>query len=189
MAYGADQVEMPPVENWLTDWDWLDEQWGSERDRHLELGARTVPGRDHGAVRTRLHARDDGSSGSGRERHRELLVDLGQRRPPRRSALAGTPHHLRPARPSRSPTTPASGLQSEERRTARSRSARRTAAASSPISTVTTPPTRPPSTPSTSRSTGSASSPASPRVTPTCSGTGSTGTSSSPRGTTPSACR
>jgi cytochrome P450 len=29
MAYGADQVEMPPVENWLTDWDWLDDQWGS----------------------------------------------------------------------------------------------------------------------------------------------------------------
>jgi cytochrome P450 len=28
MAYGGDQVEMPPVENWLTDWDWLDEQWG-----------------------------------------------------------------------------------------------------------------------------------------------------------------
>ncbi len=28
MAYGADHVEMPPVENWLTDWDWLDDQWG-----------------------------------------------------------------------------------------------------------------------------------------------------------------
>jgi cytochrome P450 len=28
MAYGADRVEMPPVENWLTDWDWLDDQWG-----------------------------------------------------------------------------------------------------------------------------------------------------------------
>ena len=28
MAYGGDQVEMPPVENWLTDWDWLDDQWG-----------------------------------------------------------------------------------------------------------------------------------------------------------------
>ena len=28
MADGGDQVEMPPVENWLTDWDWLDDQWG-----------------------------------------------------------------------------------------------------------------------------------------------------------------
>ncbi len=28
VAYGADDVEMPPVENWLTDWDWLDDQWG-----------------------------------------------------------------------------------------------------------------------------------------------------------------
>jgi len=28
MAYGADHVEMPPVENWVTDWDWLDDQWG-----------------------------------------------------------------------------------------------------------------------------------------------------------------
>ncbi len=29
MAYGGEQVEMPPVENWLTDWDWLDDQWGA----------------------------------------------------------------------------------------------------------------------------------------------------------------
>ena len=29
MAHGTDHVEMPPVDNWLTDWDWLDEQWGS----------------------------------------------------------------------------------------------------------------------------------------------------------------
>ena len=28
MAYGGEQVEMPPVENWVTDWDWLDDQWG-----------------------------------------------------------------------------------------------------------------------------------------------------------------
>ena len=28
MADGGDQLEMPPVENWLTDWDWLDDQWG-----------------------------------------------------------------------------------------------------------------------------------------------------------------
>ena len=28
MADGGEQVEMPPVENWLTDWDWLDDQWG-----------------------------------------------------------------------------------------------------------------------------------------------------------------
>jgi cytochrome P450 len=28
MAYGGDHVEMPPVENWVTDWDWLDDQWG-----------------------------------------------------------------------------------------------------------------------------------------------------------------
>ncbi len=28
MAYGGEHVEMPPVENWLTDWDWLDDQWG-----------------------------------------------------------------------------------------------------------------------------------------------------------------
>ncbi len=28
MTYGAEHVDMPPVENWLTDWDWLDDQWG-----------------------------------------------------------------------------------------------------------------------------------------------------------------
>jgi hypothetical protein len=28
MAYGGDHVETAPVENWLTDWDWLDDQWG-----------------------------------------------------------------------------------------------------------------------------------------------------------------
>ncbi len=28
MTYGGDHVEMPPVDNWLTDWDWLDDQWG-----------------------------------------------------------------------------------------------------------------------------------------------------------------
>jgi cytochrome P450 len=28
MAYGGEHVEMPPVDNWLTDWDWLDDQWG-----------------------------------------------------------------------------------------------------------------------------------------------------------------
>ena len=30
MAYEAtDQVEMPPVTDWVNDWDWLDDQWGS----------------------------------------------------------------------------------------------------------------------------------------------------------------
>ena len=30
MGYDAtDHVEMPPVQDWLHDWDWLDEQWGS----------------------------------------------------------------------------------------------------------------------------------------------------------------
>ena len=28
MAYGGERVEMAAVENWLTDWDWLDDQWG-----------------------------------------------------------------------------------------------------------------------------------------------------------------
>jgi cytochrome P450 len=28
MAYGSEFIEMPPVENWLTDWDWLDDGWG-----------------------------------------------------------------------------------------------------------------------------------------------------------------
>lgn len=28
MAYGGEHVEMPPVDDWLTDWDWLDDQWG-----------------------------------------------------------------------------------------------------------------------------------------------------------------
>jgi len=28
MGYEDDLIEMPPVENWTTDWDWLDEQWG-----------------------------------------------------------------------------------------------------------------------------------------------------------------
>ncbi|MGB0114703.1 MAG: cytochrome P450 [Ilumatobacteraceae bacterium] len=28
MAYETEHVDAPPVENWLTDWDWLDDQWG-----------------------------------------------------------------------------------------------------------------------------------------------------------------
>ena len=28
MAYGGDRVEAAPVKDWLTDWDWLDDQWG-----------------------------------------------------------------------------------------------------------------------------------------------------------------
>ncbi len=29
MSYDADQVDMPPVTDWVNDWDWLDEQWGA----------------------------------------------------------------------------------------------------------------------------------------------------------------
>lgn len=28
MAYGGDHADMPPVTDWVNDWDWLDEQWG-----------------------------------------------------------------------------------------------------------------------------------------------------------------
>ncbi len=28
MAYKNDSVELPPVEDWVNDWDWLDDQWG-----------------------------------------------------------------------------------------------------------------------------------------------------------------
>jgi len=28
MAYGADTGDIPPVTDWVNDWDWLDEQWG-----------------------------------------------------------------------------------------------------------------------------------------------------------------
>ncbi len=28
MAYENDSVELPPVEDWVNDWDWLDDQWG-----------------------------------------------------------------------------------------------------------------------------------------------------------------
>ena len=28
MTYGADRVELPPVTDWVNDWDWLDDQWG-----------------------------------------------------------------------------------------------------------------------------------------------------------------
>jgi cytochrome P450 len=28
VTYGAERVELPPVEDWLHDWDWLDDQWG-----------------------------------------------------------------------------------------------------------------------------------------------------------------
>ncbi|MEZ5252046.1 MAG: hypothetical protein R2713_23425 [Ilumatobacteraceae bacterium] len=51
MAYDSTgQVDMPPVTDWVNDWDWLDPQWG-ECDRHLELGPRTVPRRHHRALR------------------------------------------------------------------------------------------------------------------------------------------
>ncbi len=29
MAYESDSVELPPVTDWVNDWDWLDEQWGA----------------------------------------------------------------------------------------------------------------------------------------------------------------
>ena len=29
MAYDGEHIEMPPVQDWLHDWDWLDDQWGS----------------------------------------------------------------------------------------------------------------------------------------------------------------
>jgi cytochrome P450 len=28
VTYGADRVEMPAVTDWVSDWDWLDDQWG-----------------------------------------------------------------------------------------------------------------------------------------------------------------
>ncbi len=28
MVYESDQVELPPVTDWVNDWDWLDDQWG-----------------------------------------------------------------------------------------------------------------------------------------------------------------
>ena len=28
MAYGSEHVEMPPVKDWVNDWDWLDDGWG-----------------------------------------------------------------------------------------------------------------------------------------------------------------
>jgi cytochrome P450 len=28
MAYGAERVDLPPVTDWVNDWDWLDDQWG-----------------------------------------------------------------------------------------------------------------------------------------------------------------
>ncbi len=29
MAYEVDSVELPPVTDWVNDWDWLDDQWGA----------------------------------------------------------------------------------------------------------------------------------------------------------------
>ncbi len=28
MAYGSEHIEMPPVKDWVNDWDWLDDGWG-----------------------------------------------------------------------------------------------------------------------------------------------------------------
>lgn len=28
MAYGSEHIEMPPVKDWINDWDWLDDGWG-----------------------------------------------------------------------------------------------------------------------------------------------------------------
>jgi cytochrome P450 len=28
MTYGGEHIEMPPVKDWVHDWDWLDDQWG-----------------------------------------------------------------------------------------------------------------------------------------------------------------
>ena len=28
MAYGGEHIDMPPVTDWVSDWDWLDDQWG-----------------------------------------------------------------------------------------------------------------------------------------------------------------
>ena len=29
MAYEVDGMDLPPVTDWVNDWDWLDEQWGA----------------------------------------------------------------------------------------------------------------------------------------------------------------
>jgi len=28
MSYDTSEQELPPVTDWVNDWDWLDEQWG-----------------------------------------------------------------------------------------------------------------------------------------------------------------
>ena len=29
MAYDTEERELPPVTDWVNDWDWLDDQWGA----------------------------------------------------------------------------------------------------------------------------------------------------------------
>ena len=157
---------------------------GRERDRDLELGARAVPRRDHRTLRARVHAGHDGGRRRRGQRHRTLLVDLGQRRPARRSAVAGTADHVRSARAPRPPPPAAPAFSPKNVAPLEDDLRAVLPQARSPNSMAPTPPTPRRSSRSTSRSTASASSPDCPRKTPTCSATGSTATSSWHRATT-----
>jgi hypothetical protein len=182
-------LSVPDMTYWVNDWDWLDDQWGENAIDIWNSVREQCPvatteryGRAFMPVTMEAVA-------AGGQRHRELLVDLGQRRPPRRTSATGAADHLRSTRAPRASAPPAPGVQPEERRPARRPTSASSAAKLIADLDGADTADAAASTPSTSRSTGSASSPVSPRTTPTSSATGSTATSSSVRATTRCAWR
>jgi len=43
MSYETGQTDLPPVTDWVNDWDWLDGQWGTEWANGQERGPRVLP--------------------------------------------------------------------------------------------------------------------------------------------------
>ena len=188
MTYGAEASDLPPVTDWVNDWDWLDDQWGANAIDIWNSVREVCPmatteryGRAHMPVTMEAIS----EIAHDTEHFSSIFVNVGRPDAPRRPAppiTSDPPDHHGHRR------LAAAFVQPEEDRTdgrrharvlswpdRRPRRRRRTADAADG------------STPSTSRSTGSVRSSVCPSPTPTCSATGSTATSSRRRATTPCA--
>ena len=111
MAYDVSEWELPPVTDWVNDWDWLDPQWGPNAI-DIWNGVREVcpvaTTERYGRAFMPVTYDAVAQGGSG---HRALLVDLGERGPSRFPATAGATDHVGPTGPPRSSPSAAAVVQ------------------------------------------------------------------------------
>ena len=190
MAYDAtDHVEMPPVTDWVNDWDWLDDQWGSNAIDIWNSVREQCPvatTERYGRAFMPVTMEGVAAVANDTEHFSSIWVNVGRPDAPRRPAppITSDPPdhhgHRRLLLPSFSPKKIA--LMEEELREYCRGLIADLDGADAADAAVAVHPAHP----------GARHLPAdraSPRATPTCSATGSTATSSSPRATTPCACR